>query len=752
MSAPAPPRPRETDTDTDRRPTPRPAPAPHRAGPWVGVIAGVAVLLASAPVAAVVSGLAWLGHAAGVIAVCVVVGLLLRRTHAVVGAVVSVLAVLEYLVVVFTPEWWPGPSAFAELGRLVAGAGAQIGTGVPPIAATPEILLLSTGAIGAVAIVVQLIAVVGQAAAAAGVPLLAVYAVPTALTGQLLPWWAVAGPAAGFAMLLLTRRGARRQLPAGIVMTAVAVAVALLAGSLFTAVGTTGRFTSGNAGATGAIGLNPFTALRGQLTRGTPTDLFEVSGLPRAQYMRALTLRDFAADRGFVATAPAPGVRIGDADLPGLPTGNADRATVTVENVGFRDYWLPLYGSPERVDGLSDAWSFDPASGIAYSTRQREESGWTQSAVIGTPSAEELRAATAAPGAVDVGYLNVAGVDPRVGALTTEVTRGRVTAFDKAMAVTDFFTGPSSQFHYSLQTAPGTGDDALVDFLTQGRTGYCEQFATAMAVMLRTVGVPSRVAVGFTGGTVDGDRRLITSSDAHAWVEVYFAGYGWTAFDPTPLADGRSIVPAYVQQARDQSGSDPEPATPQDADPTPTDSPDPGVPQDQATAPDQPPPSTDEPSSWTIPVAAVLALLVVATLALPSLLRRGQRRRRLAAAGGGGPDAAEQAWAEVLAESTDRGVTVPDTDTVRGAARRLVGAHSLGDPARDALRDLVTAVEAARYAGGPLQADGAALTSAIGTVREAMATGTPIGLGRRLFPRSVTDRRNLAPARTTTSA
>lgn len=744
MSAPAPPRPAPPSPAADPRPPARPT--PRRAGPLVAVAAGAAVLLAAAPIAAVVSGLGWLGHAAGVVALCVVVGIALRRTHAVVGAVACLVAVLEYVVVAFTPEWWPGPAAFAEFGRLVAGAGEQIGVGVPPIAGTPEILLLTTAALGVVAVVVQLIAVVGQAPAAAGVPLLAVYAVPTALTGQLLPWWAVAGPAAGFALLLLTRRGARRQLPAGVVMTAVAVVVALLAGSLFTAVGTTGRFSSGNAGATGAIGLNPFTALRGQLTRGTPTDLFEVSGLPKAQYMRALTLRDFAPDRGFVATAPAPGVRIGDADLPDLPTGNAERATVGVENVGFRDYWLPLYGTPQRIDGLSDEWSFDPISGIAYSTRQREESGWTQSAVLSTPSAEELRAATAAPGAVDIGYLNVAGVDPRVSALTAEVTRGRVNSFDKAMAINDFFTGPSTQFHYSLQTAPGTGDDALVDFLTQGRTGYCEQFATAMAVMLRTVGVPSRVAVGFTGGTVDGDRRLITSSDAHAWVEVYFAGYGWTAFDPTPLADGRTIVPAYVQQARDQGGSDPEPATPQDADPTPDNGPDPATPQDQPVTPDQPEPAAQQSTSWTIPVLAVVGLLVIAALVLPSLLRRGQRRRRLAAAGGGGPDAAEQAWAEVVAESTDRGVTIPETDTVRGAARRLVSAHSLGDPARDALRELVTEVEAARYAGGPPQSDGAALTAAVGTVREAMVEGTPVGLGRRLFPRSVTFRRRTAPA------
>ena len=741
MSAPT----RDRPAPTATRPARPPAPGrPRRAGIDVAVAAGIAAVLASAPVAAVVQGIAWLGHAAGIVAVCVAVSVLLRRAHAAVATVVALAAMLEYLVVAFTPEWFPGPAAFAEFGRLVAGAGSQISTGVPPIASTPEILLLTTAGIGVVGLIVQLIAVVGQAPAAAGVPLLAVYAVPTALTGRLLPWWAVTGAAAGFALLLLTRRGARRQLPAGVLMTAVAVVVALLAGSLFTAVGTTGRFNSGNLSASGAIGLNPFTALRGQLTRGTPADLFEVSGLPQPQYMRALTLRDFAADRGFVATAPAPGVPIGDTDLPGGAPDGTQKATVAVDNVGFRDYWLPVYGTPQRVDGLSGNWSYDPVSGIAYSTRQREESSWTQTALLQQPTADDLRAATPAPGAVDVGYLNVAGVDPRVAALTADVTRGRTNAFDKAMAVVDYFTGPNSQFHYSLATAPGAGDDALVEFLTKGRTGYCEQFATAMAVMLRTTGVPTRVAVGFTGGTVDGDRRLITSSDAHAWVEVYFNNYGWTSFDPTPLSDGRTIVPNYVQQAHEQGGSDAEPATPQDTAPQDGDTPEPTAPQDQPPPPDQPQPTADSSSWWVVPLVALGGLLVLLALVAPALQRRRLRRRRLAATAAGGPDAAEQAWSEVLAESADRGVGVPVSDTVRAAARRLVEEHDLDEPARDGLRRLVTAVETARFAAGPAAGDGPTLSASLAAVRAGIAAGTPLGLRGRLLPPSVLRRRSAA--------
>ena len=107
-------------------------------------------------------------------------------------------------------------------------------------------------------------------------------------------------------------------------------------------------------------------------------------------------------------------------------------------------------------------------------------------------------------------YLDTAGVDRRVIDLANQVTGRAGTPFDKAIALQDFFTGPSSGFQYSLQTAPGNGDDALVEFLTQGKTGYCEQFAAAMAVMLRAVGVPARVAVGFTGGTPDGNGSRAT--------------------------------------------------------------------------------------------------------------------------------------------------------------------------------------------------------------------------------------------------
>src|SRR5262249_44962156 len=74
----------------------------------------------------------------------------------------------------------------------------------------------------------------------------------------------------------------------------------------------------------------------------------------------------------------------------------------------------------------------------------------------------------------------------------------------------------------------------------------CEQYASAMALLARAAGLPSRVAIGYTAGFQAGDYRSITSQDAHAWVEIFFPGQGWTMFDPTPLTDGRTYTPPYA--------------------------------------------------------------------------------------------------------------------------------------------------------------------------------------------------------------
>ncbi len=722
---------------------------------WIAAIgSGVAVLLASAPVTAVVQGSGWLRHAVAVAVLVAAAGMLVHHLGALAVATGQCATVVVFLTAVFTEDGvlgvLPGPGAWREFGALIAGAGQQIATGIAPVPATPQILFLVTAAVGLLAVGVHLAAVNTAAPAAAGVPLLAVFAVPAALADELLPWWALAAAAAGFGLLLLVGDGARRQFGSGAILVAGAVVLALGIGAGAGVVGTAGRFDGGTGGSNSSIGLSPFTALRGQLEQASPVELLRVRGLRQVSYLRALTLSEYVPDTGWQATRPAPGVPLPGPIRPEPPAVSGDLVDVQVENVSFRDYWLPLYGRPVEVTGLAESrWVYDPSTGTAYAGRPQQEDSWEQRTRLSVPSVTQLRQANGATGAGPE-YLRTVGVDPRVGALAVEVVAGRDTSFDRALALQEFFTGAGSPFRYSLQTAPGGGDDALVEFLTSGRVGYCEQFASAMAVMLRTVGIPARVAVGFTAGSDAGGYRSISTSDAHAWVEAWFPGVGWTTFDPTPLTDGRTITPPYVLEASTEtSGSDAvDDGLPlsQPAEPEPTPAPA-AADQSGPDAAGSSPTEGDGLPGWPF---AIVALTAVAA-SVPAALRAYRRRRRLTAAGSGGPGAAAAGWAELLAESADRGTSIPPSDTVRGAARRLVCEHRLDARSQQALREVVGAVESSWYGGA--HPDAGELDGPVRAVRTGIVAGSAISPWKRLLPRSVTRwpgavNRRAIPART----
>jgi len=104
----------------------------------------------------------------------------------------------------------------------------------------------------------------------------------------------------------------------------------------------------------------------------------------------------------------------------------------------------------------------------------------------------------------------------------------------------------SGGFRYSNH--PLVIHPALVGFVTKTREGYCQYYAGAMALMLRYLGIPARVAVGFAGGRYEGDHHvwLVSDRNAHAWVEAWFKGYGWLPFDPTPAVPGSSRRPSLA--------------------------------------------------------------------------------------------------------------------------------------------------------------------------------------------------------------
>src|SRR5256884_2285986 len=117
------------------------------------------------------------------------------------------------------------------------------------------------------------------------------------------------------------------------------------------------------------------------------------------------------------------------------------------------------------------------------------------------------------------------------------------TPFDKAVRIESYLR---TSYSYTLNLTGKPGRDPLAHFLFEARAGHCEYFASAMAIMLRTLGIPSREVNGFLPGEYNdlaGD-YIVRASDAHSWVEVYFPGDGWQVFDPTPsnLESGKGFL------------------------------------------------------------------------------------------------------------------------------------------------------------------------------------------------------------------
>jgi len=124
-------------------------------------------------------------------------------------------------------------------------------------------------------------------------------------------------------------------------------------------------------------------------------------------------------------------------------------------------------------------------------------------------------------------------LDPRIPELARKITARENNAFDRAIAMESYLR---SNFSYTLNLTGRPGVDPLAHFLFETKAGHCEYFASAMAVMLRTLGIPSRQVNGFLPGEyndVAGD-YIVRASDAHSWVEAYYPGNGWITFDPTP--------------------------------------------------------------------------------------------------------------------------------------------------------------------------------------------------------------------------
>ena len=146
---------------------------------------------------------------------------------------------------------------------------------------------------------------------------------------------------------------------------------------------------------------------------------------------------------------------------------------------------------------------------------------------------------------------------PALKKLADSYTAGQTSEFGKVNALATWLSG--AQFSYSLTAAPLNSAASLLNFLTKTKSGFCVQYAYAMTVLTRLLGIPARFVVGYTAGTrLKNGSYEVKNTDAHAWTEVYFPTLGWIRFEPTPAGQGTANAPNYMTSGtgRGQLGGD----------------------------------------------------------------------------------------------------------------------------------------------------------------------------------------------------
>ncbi|MGW4156781.1 transglutaminase family protein [Micromonospora chersina] len=757
----------------------------------LGFVAAAATLLAAAPLSVIFERWTWLVQAAIVVAVVAGAAALSRLARAPLwGQVLAMLAGLTLALTWVFPggteffAFVPTPATFAHFGDLLNASLPDMrsyGVQVPDV---DSLLFLAVLGIGAVAIVVDVLTVGLRRPALAGLPMLAIYSVPVAVYVDSVPATPFVVGACGYLWLLVTdnvdrvRRFGRRFTGEGrdvdvweasplaaagrrLAVVGVALAVALplvvpgMTGGLMSAVGNgtgTGNGRPGQGGSPGRIDL--FAALSGQLNQTEVTELVKVTTNEPAPFYLRFGVADELRPDGFRVRVPTG--RPANRNLP----DPAERGGRGVEQQRYRASvevsknlnmpLLPVYAEPVKTEDVGGNWLYDPNLQIVFSNRENSRGKrYSFDYVRSTFSPAALRAAPSLP--ADDPVLRQQTVTPSVQAVTRlveQLVKGRTNDYDKVRAIYDYFSVENG-FTYSLSTRGGTSGDDITDFLAT-KVGFCQQYAAAMAWLVRSAGIPARVAFGFSNGSNSGGGAyVLTNRNLHAWTEVYFGGIGWVPFDATPAA---SVV-GSVRSAWAPDTDAPEEVTPLPGSTTVPGGADPSASAedpdrldkdaDQGLAVGDNGPTRQNPV-WPWWVGGALALLVL--LAVPALRRSALRRRRraratvpsattLAAVPGQrgeareivvGVDAdraradAHAAWDELIDTLVDFHVRVDRTETPRATAERLAREALVEDAgAVTGVRLLGRAEERARYARDPLT--GEELHPALRSVRGALA-------------------------------
>ena len=493
-------------------------------------------------------------------------------------------------------------------------------------------------------------------------------------------------------------------------------------------------------GGSGGGRIDPLVSIAPSVVNQSDTTLFRVRA-ERGRYWRLVSLTNFNGEtwmplgEGFVA---ADGGVINPAFGAPAPAATRDfEQEILLE--GLQGRYLPaavqpreirLGNHPDRADDLQ----FHASTGdLAI---DGEISGRISYGVVsGVPDVdyEELRNA-------DIGYGGTGytalprALTPEVSRLLSEWVQGAETPFERLVAIQNNLR--SNEFTYNLSVddadegSQQASTDALTRFLTQTKEGFCQQFATAFAVLSRELGYPTRVAVGFLPGEASLEREgewIVKGTDAHAWPEVYFDQIGWVAFEPTPRADGRiAFAPDYTYRTRSGDvslGLDGGLGRPRErGDPT-LDARALNDPGDTGLSPLQlraliegseteiPPEDEDAPWKRTFARLAIvlIALVIVYLTVVPTLKAYALKRRRRRASSD--RDRVIAAYDEFLLDAAELASPRRTAESARAYARRL--SETRGVAETSTLR-LAVVYEAAQYSPMVVAADDAEVARKLG--------------------------------------
>ncbi|GII02421.1 transglutaminase TgpA family protein [Planobispora takensis] len=740
----------------------------------------------------------WFWASLGIILVVTGVGMLASRYTVPNGLVpaAQLVAVWIYLTAVFTGDAaWAGvvptKESLIELAGLVLTGFADIQRFAVPVPDNAGIVLLTCAGVGLIAILVDLFAVRLRRSALAGLPLLSLFVVPASFMDDPLSWPTVVVAALGFLGLLaadgqervthwgravLVRRAPSFVAPRPAAETTTlrlsgkrvgftAIILAILLPSLVPTLEPDPLFGfgvgSGNGRGGNSISIpNPMVNLRGELSLPANSTVLTYNtsdGAPR--YLRLYSLDIFDGEQWTMSpTQGRPEDRTFEGPMPPAPgqSPSMPAASVTtdvsvsdeVENMKFLP--LPYPASQVRIEG---DWRPDRDTLMVFSTRD-DARGLTYrvTSTEPKPTADLLKTVGNAPQPINERYLRLPeNLPPEIRQLAEDQTDANATPYEKAIQLQEFFT-TTGGFTYNLATQ-GHGGTALTDFLIRSRAGYCEQFAASMAVLARVLGIPSRVAVGYTGGVNYSGQWNVGTRDSHAWPELYFEGAGWLRFEPTPngpTGQGSATRPIY-SQPEVTTGGDDEPTTSPSSAPTSSDTP--GQAADTPRNPmlDRELGGAFLPVEEEMPLAVKIGIGVAALLLIalvPGMIRwqlRLRRRRaysrdtvQVEAAQGSAPIVAVRsnlgqatvtaAWAELDDALCDYGMTRRPSESPRALARRLSEQYEFDAEATASMAKIAEAVERMLFARTP--APTGSLREDVRRVRRALAA--TVSRGRRI--------------------